>query len=149
MFDLAKIVTELKTATVITPGNRLNLRTWAGDGWHNIRVPFISHELMTDVGIITEVFVYPDSVQRGLQSSEQSQFVKMGLDLTRNFTGEALIHLVPRMKLCYSGGEFERTIKPTVGPYEKERISLDNPYLLDWLHGYRDADGALRTRAWK
>ena len=53
------------------------------------------------------------------------------------------IHVVPRTAITIKSDTLDRITKQPQQPYQTQRMHLNNPYLLDFLKGIRDADGSL------
>lgn len=132
----------LRSTNVNTPDGQLKIKTIPTDSWLVDRVVFISHTVVIDGISRTELLVFPDSVRRHLPTHEVSTLVKLGIDTGRMVDSMA-IHVVPRTAITIKSDTLDRITKQPQQPYQTQRMHLNNPYLLDFLKGIRDADGSL------
>ena len=143
---IADLAALLRSANLNGTEFQLKLRTLQTDNWLVDRVVIMLHEVEIEGVPRTEMLVFPDSVERNLPGYQVSEIVKMAMD-TYKYDHGLVIHVVPNTIVTIRGDSFERTVKLPRQPFVSHRMHLDNPYLLDFLKGIRDADGALNQAA--
>lgn len=136
----------LRSANLNVEGQQLKLRTIPTDNWLIDRVVFVTHDVVIEETVRTEMLVFADSVERSLPAYVVSDIVKLGMDTFRHLHG-LVIHVIPNTIVTLRGDSFERVVKNPRQPFEVKRMHLNNPYLVDFLKGIRNEDGSVAKAA--